>query len=69
MSKLTSKQRSAIPTAKFAGPNRSYPITDRGHAIAAKSDASRAVNSGRMSAGTEKHIDSKADAMLRKGSR
>lgn len=41
MAKLTTAARKEIPTAKFAGPNRSYPIEDRSHAIAAKSMASR----------------------------
>ena len=32
MAKLTAKARNAIPTSKFAGPNRSYPIADASHA-------------------------------------
>lgn len=41
MGKLTKAGRDAIPTSEFAGPNRSYPIQDRGHAKAALSFAGR----------------------------
>jgi hypothetical protein len=33
MGTLTAKQRKALPLDDFAGPNRSYPIEDRAHAI------------------------------------
>lgn len=29
--KLTKKQRDSIPTKYFAGPNRSFPVEDKGH--------------------------------------
>jgi len=32
MAKLTSKQRKALPSKSFAGPDRSYPINDPNHA-------------------------------------
>lgn len=32
MAKLTAAKRRAIPTSKFAGPDRSYPIEDASHA-------------------------------------
>jgi hypothetical protein len=32
MAKLTTKQRKALPSKSFAGPNRSYPINDPNHA-------------------------------------
>lgn len=32
MAKLTAKARKAIPTSKFAGPDRSYPDQDASHA-------------------------------------
>lgn len=35
MSKLTAARRNALPDKAFAGPDRSYPIYDRGHAQAA----------------------------------
>ncbi len=33
MAKLTARARNAIPTRNFAGPDRSYPIQDRSHAV------------------------------------
>jgi hypothetical protein len=35
MAKLTAKTRNALPNSAFAGPGRSYPDYDRGHAKAA----------------------------------
>lgn len=35
MAKLHAKERNALPDSAFAGPNRSYPDYDRGHAKAA----------------------------------
>ena len=64
MAKLTTSRRKALPASKFAGPNRSYPVEDRGHAIAAKSRASAAVNAGRMSKSTEAKIDAKANRVI-----
>ena len=66
MAKLTAKARKALPDSAFAGPNRSYPVQDRGHAIAAKSRASAAVNKGRMSKGQEAKIDAAANRKLGK---
>lgn len=37
MATLTQKVRNSIPTSKFAGPGRSYPIPDANHARAALS--------------------------------
>lgn len=41
MAKLDAAARKAIPTKSFAGPNRSYPIEDRAHAINAKARATQ----------------------------
>ena len=41
MAKLTAKTRAKIPTSKFAGPNRSYPIEDASHARNALSRVSQ----------------------------
>lgn len=65
MAKLTSKGRDALPSGKFAGPNRTYPIPDKSHAANAKARASQAANAGRMSKSEEKKIDRKADKVLR----
>lgn len=39
MARLSAAQRRALPSSAFAGPNRSYPIQDKGHAIAARGEA------------------------------
>lgn len=41
MAKLTTKARKKIPTGKFAGPDRSYPIEDASHARNALSRVSQ----------------------------
>lgn len=41
MARLTAKARKALPGKDFAGPGRSYPIQDKGHAKAALSMVSR----------------------------
>jgi len=40
MAKLHAKERNAIPTSEFAGPDRSYPIEDKNHARNALARAS-----------------------------
>ena len=40
MAKLDAKERKAIPTKDFAGPDRSYPINDKSHARNALARAS-----------------------------
>ncbi len=41
MSKLSAKQRNKLPGSTFAGPDRSYPIPDRSHAVNALARASQ----------------------------
>jgi hypothetical protein len=62
MTKLTTKARKAIPTSKFAGPDRSYPIEDKAHARNAKSRAAQFA-----SPALKARIDAKADKVLGKG--
>jgi hypothetical protein len=62
MAKLTAKARKAIPTSKFAGPGRSYPIEDKAHARNAKARASQFA-----SPALKKKIDAKANRVLGKG--
>ena len=69
MSKLTTKARKALPAKDFAGPGRSYPVSDRSHAANAKARASQAVKAGRMSASEKKRIDARANAVLDRGKR
>ena len=67
MAKLSSSARKALPTSKFAGPDRSYPIPNASHAANAKARAAQAVKAGRMSKSTEQKIDTKANKVLKKG--
>jgi hypothetical protein len=67
MAKLTTKARKALPTSKFAGPDRSYPVENKSHAKNAKARASAQVNKGKMSKSTEEKIDAKANKVLKRG--
>jgi hypothetical protein len=60
MAKLTAKARKAIPTSKFAGPGRSYPVEDKKHAKAAIGLAAMHHSKN------EKSIDAKAKRVLAK---
>jgi hypothetical protein len=68
MAKLTAKARKAIPSSKFAGAGRSYPVNDKSHARAALSRASEMEHKGKISPAEKAHIDRKADAVLGKKS-
>jgi hypothetical protein len=46
MAKLSSKERSEIPSKEFAGPDRSYPIEDKVHAVNAKARAAQMLAKG-----------------------
>ncbi len=61
MAKLNAAARNALPSKDFAGPDRSFPIPDKGHAKAALGTINNAPPSARPA------IRSKADAMLKKG--
>ncbi len=69
MSKLNAARRKSLPTSKFAGPDRSYPVPDRSHAANAKARASQAVSAGRMSSSEKARIDAKANRVLGKRGR
>jgi len=69
MAKLTASRRRKLPKRDFAGPGRSYPITDAGHAKAALAPASHARKLGHLSAGAYARIKNKAHKMLRQTSR
>lgn len=66
MSKLTADARRKIPTSEFAGPDRSYPIPDAGHAVAAKGRATQQVAAGNLSPSTAAKIKAKANRVLGK---
>lgn len=61
--KLTAKARKKIPSSKFAGPGRSFPIEDKNHARAALIDVGRAKG---LSSGQKATIKSRARGMLDK---
>ncbi len=61
MAKLNAAARKALPSKDFAGPDRSFPIPDKGHAKAALGRINNAPASARPK------IRAKADAMLAKG--
>jgi hypothetical protein len=63
MSKLSSKQRKALPASKFAGPNRSFPITDKNHAKAALIDVNKAKG---LTSSEKSNIRSRAKGLLGK---
>ena len=65
MSKLTSKQRKAMPSSEFAGPGRSYPVNDRAHAANAKARASQMEAKGKLSPAAKAKIDAKANRVLK----
>lgn len=66
MAKLTTKERKAIPTSKFAGPGRSYPVEDRSHAANAKARATQQVKKGNLSESAAAKIRAKANRVLGK---
>src|SRR5260221_9716849 len=59
MAKLSTKSRNALPKGDFAGPDRSYPVNDRAHAIAAKARATQFASPAEKA-----KIDAKANRVL-----
>lgn len=47
MARLTAAQRKKLPSSTFAGPGRSFPIPDKGHARAALGRINNAPPSAR----------------------
>lgn len=67
MAKLTSKERNALPSSKFAEPSvRKYPVNDASHAKNAKARASQQYDKGNLSKSGMEKIDRKADKVLDK---
>lgn len=64
MAKLTTKARKALPASTFAGPNRSFPIQNKGHAVAAERDVPRAERSGSITLAQGANILRKARKKL-----
>jgi hypothetical protein len=68
MATLGTTSRNRLPAADVAEPEtRAYPIADKPHARIAKARAIKAVKAGRMSKTREAKIESKADAVSKKG--
>ena len=66
MSKLTTKERDALPDDKFALPGHKYPIEDAAHARNAKARAAQQAKAGKLSKSDLKKVDAKADKVLKK---
>lgn len=64
MSKLTNEERNKIPSSEFAGPDRSYPVNDREHAINAKARSTQMHDKGLISMRAEELIHEKANRVL-----
>ena len=62
MARLTAAARKKLPASAFAGPNRSYPVEDRAHQIAAKGRAKQFA-----SPSLRAKVDAKANARLGRG--
>lgn len=59
MARLTQKQRDNLPNSAFAGPNRTYPIPDKKHAIIAAGLAGMHGASGKIKANIAKKAAAK----------
>lgn len=66
MAKLTAGMRAKLPGKVFAGPGRSFPIPDKGHARAALQDAPKGVKAGSITPSEASSIKAKASAKLGK---
>jgi len=66
MAKLTSKERNKLPSSKFSGPDRSYPVNDKNHARNALARVSQQENKGKISSSAASKIRAKADKVISK---
>jgi hypothetical protein len=62
--KLSAEARKKIPTSKFAGPDRSYPVEDKAHARVALGRATQMVEKGKLSPEMAAKIRAKANKVL-----
>ena len=65
MAKLSTKARAKLPSKDFAGPGRSFPLTDKGHDEAAIFDVGRAVKAGHLTPEEGARIKAEARRKLR----
>jgi hypothetical protein len=66
MGKLSSKTRAGMPKRDFAGPGRSFPISDKKHARLAIGGATRSERAGNISASEAARIKANARSKLGK---
>ncbi|MCJ2083725.1 DUF6582 domain-containing protein [Methylobacterium sp. J-090] len=67
MSKLTAKEREALPNRDFALPDeKRFPIEDAAHARNAKARAAQAEKAGNLSTSDKAKVDARADRVLDK---
>jgi len=64
MARLSTKERSSLPSSEFAGPGRSFPIPDKVHAEKAIQLAPRALHAGHITAAQEGRIVARARRKL-----
>lgn len=67
MAKLNAAARKNIPSGRFAGPGRSFPVNDATHVRLAISGATRSKRAGNISSSEEASIKSKARKKLGTG--
>lgn len=65
MGKLSRGGRNALPSSKFAGKDRSYPVPDKAHAANAKARATQQVKAGNLTPAAAASIKGKANKVLR----
>ena len=69
MSKLTSKERNALPASKFALPEqRKFPVNDRAHSVNAKARATQQYNAGNLSMSAKQQVVRAANRTLSRSS-
>lgn len=67
MAKLTTRGRKRLKTSQFAGPGRTFPIENKGHAQAAIRDVGIAEHHGSISVAEGNRIKAKAERKLHGG--
>ena len=67
MGLLTAAKRKKMPQSSFAGPGKSFPVSDPTHARLAISGATRSEHAGNISESEAENIKAKARRKLGKG--
>lgn len=66
MGRLSAADRKRLPSSRFAGPGRTFPLPDAAHDRAAIRDAPISQHAGNITAAQAKHITQEARADLRR---